>query len=66
MEVFEEMAIDGAERKTSLWGTYIDDTFVTWKHSVEDLQIFLCRHNILRRTNKFTQEAEAHFGLYSY
>jgi hypothetical protein len=56
MELFEELATDGANEKPSLWFTYVDETFVTWKRGPENLQVLLCHINTLRRTIKFTTE----------
>jgi hypothetical protein len=41
MEVFEELATDGANEKLSLWFTYVDETFVTWKRGPENLSNLL-------------------------
>jgi hypothetical protein len=56
MEFFEELATDGAKEKPSLWLTYVDETFVTWKRGPENLQVLLYHVNTLRRTIKFTTE----------
>lgn len=41
MEVFEDLATDGANEKTSFWLTCLDEKFVTWKRGPENLQVFL-------------------------
>ncbi|PNF14821.1 hypothetical protein B7P43_G06341, partial [Cryptotermes secundus] len=35
MEHFEQLAIDSAQDKPSLWLRYVDDTFVIWPHGAE-------------------------------
>jgi hypothetical protein len=40
MEFFEEMAKNSAVCKASLWLRYVDDAFVIWKLSSEDLHNF--------------------------
>jgi hypothetical protein len=56
MELFEELATDGANKKSSLWLTYVDETILTWKSGPENPQVLLCHINTLRRTIKFTME----------
>jgi hypothetical protein len=49
MEHFEELALDSAQHKPSLWLRYVDDTFVVWPHGPEQLQNFLNHLNSLRQ-----------------
>jgi len=53
------LATDGVNEKPSLWFTYVDETFFTWKRGPENLQVLLCHINTLRRTIKFTTEGRA-------
>ena len=58
MEFFEEMAIDTATHKPTLWIRYVDDTFVIWTHGDSELQAFLGHLNSLRESIQFTMEEE--------
>ena len=51
---FEELALEKADKKPSLWLRCVDDTFVTWPHDLELLQPFLHHLNCLRPCIKFT------------
>jgi hypothetical protein len=53
---FEDLATNGAKEKTSLWLTYVDQTFVTWERGPENLQVLLYHVYTLMRTIKFTTE----------
>ena len=58
MDFFEEMAIDTATHKPTLWIRYVDDTFVIWTHGDSELQAFLGHLNSLRESIQFTMEEE--------
>jgi hypothetical protein len=58
MKLYEEMAMNSAVCKPSLWLRRVDDTFVIWKHSIEDLHNFLHHLNNLRPSIKFIMEME--------
>ena len=40
MEVFEERALVSAVLRPRLWLRYVDDTFVLWPHSTDELDTF--------------------------
>ena len=46
----EEMAIEAADRKPSLWKRYVDGTFVIWPHGRETLDEILAHINPLRNS----------------
>jgi hypothetical protein len=56
---FEELALDSAQYKPSLWFRYVDDTFVVWPHGSEQIQNFLNHLNSLRPSIQFTVEIES-------
>jgi hypothetical protein len=58
MEFFEEMAIQEAEFKPSVWLRYVDDTFVVWPHGKDQLDEFLHHLNNQRSSIQFTMEFE--------
>ena len=57
MEHFEDMALEMAPLKPSVWLRYVDDTFVLWEHQ-EDVAAFLEHINSLRPSIQFTMERE--------
>jgi hypothetical protein len=59
MELFEELALDSAQYKPSLWLRYIDDIFMVLPHGSEQLQNFLDQLNSLRPSINFTMEIES-------
>jgi hypothetical protein len=59
MEHFENLALDSALHKPSLWLCYVDDTFVVGPHGPEQLQNFHRHLNSLRPTIQFTVEMES-------
>ena len=59
MEFFEETAINTSELKPELWYRYVDDTFVIWRHGIDELRKFLSHINGLRESIEFTMEIEA-------
>jgi hypothetical protein len=56
MEFFENLALNSAHYKPSLWLRYVDDTFVIWPHGPQLLQNFFCYLNSLRPSIHFTME----------
>jgi hypothetical protein len=56
MKNFENLALDSALHKSSLWLLYVDDTFVVWPHGPGQLQYFLSHLNSLRSTIQFAME----------
>jgi hypothetical protein len=57
------MAMNSTVCKLSLWLRYVDDIFIMWKHSMEDLHNFLNHLNNLRTSIKFTMEMEVNGHL---
>jgi hypothetical protein len=58
MEHFEQLAVDSAQDKPSLWLRYMDDTFINWPQGAEWIQNFLKHLNILRQAIQFNMELE--------
>ena len=58
MESFEEEALNSANDKPKLWVRYVDDTFVIWQHGPDKLELFQQHLNNIRKSIKFTMEAE--------
>ena len=58
MEFFEELAIETAKDKPSLWLRFVDDTFVRWRHGEENPRSFFGHLNSIRSTIQFTREKE--------
>ena len=56
MQDFEERAVTTAPLKPSLWFSYVDDPFVTWKHVDRELQSFLEWLNVQCTEVQFTME----------
>jgi hypothetical protein len=63
MEHFEELALDAAPYKPSLWLWYVDDTFVIWPHGTNQLQGFLGHLNRVRPSIQFTMEIESNNSI---
>jgi hypothetical protein len=63
MEYLEELALDSAQYKPSLWLRYVDDTFVDWPHGPEQLQNFLNHLNSLRPSIQFPMEIESESAI---
>jgi hypothetical protein len=59
MEHLENLALDLAQHKPSVWLRYADDTFVAWPHGPSRLQDFLSHLNSLRLSIQFTMEIES-------
>jgi hypothetical protein len=59
LEHFENLALDSALHKPSLWLRYVDDTFVVWLRGPEQLQNFRGYLNSLRPVIQFTMEIES-------
>jgi hypothetical protein len=59
MEHSEELALDSALHKPSLWLLYVDDTIVVWLHDSEWLQNSLSHINSLRPSIQFTMEIQS-------
>ena len=58
MEFFEKLALDTAAVKPKLWLRYVDDTFVIWEGSRDELDAFLHHLNSIRSSIQFTMETE--------
>jgi hypothetical protein len=58
MEHFEQLALDSAQDKPSLWLRYVDDTFIVWPHGAEMIWNFLNHPNRLRPAIQFTMETD--------
>ena len=52
MEAFETRALEQAPLRPRMWTRYVDDTFVLWPHSMEDLQAFHDHLNSARRRKR--------------
>ena len=65
MEHFEDLAINSATMKPTIWLRYVDDTFVIWKHGEQQLLIFLNHVNAQKSNIKFTMEQETN-GQYLF
>jgi hypothetical protein len=59
MEHFENLVLDSALHKPSLWLHSVDDTFVVWPHGPEQLQNFHSHLNSLKPTIQFTMGIES-------
>ena len=44
MERFEQLILESASLKPKVWLRYVDDTFVVWNHSEEELRFFSSTH----------------------
>jgi Reverse transcriptase (RNA-dependent DNA polymerase) len=58
MGMLEDKAIATAPIKPKLWLRYVDDTFVLWENSQEELQDFLNHMNKQNQAIQFTMEQE--------
>ena len=56
MADFEKKHVSTYHSKPSIWLRYIDDIFLIWEHSLNDLQTFLEHLNTCHPTIKFTNE----------
>ncbi len=63
MEFLEDITLQTANIKPSLWLRYVDDTFTLWPHNRQSLNMFLEHLNSLRPTIKFTMEVESNHQL---
>ena len=52
----EESFLDSQSKKLILWRRYIDDVFMIWPHSPEELQTFLTSLNKVQENIKFTAD----------
>jgi hypothetical protein len=53
MEHFEQLTVDSAQDKPSLWLRYVNDTFVIWPYGAEGMQNFLTHLKNLRQAIQF-------------
>ncbi len=63
MEFLEDIALQTANIKPSLWLRYVDDTFTLWPHNRQSLNMFLEHLTSLRPSIKFTMEVESNHQL---
>jgi hypothetical protein len=56
MADFEDKWVYSYHTRPSLWLRYIDDIFMIWEHSQEELDLFLNHLNTCHETIKFTSE----------
>ena len=63
MEWFENVTIQTSILKPKVWLRYVDDTFIVWKGSGDELGNFLHHLNNIRPTIKFTMEMEQNSSL---
>jgi hypothetical protein len=59
MQHFENLALDSAQRKPSVWLQYVEHTFVVQPHGPELLHKFLSHISSLRPSIQFTMETES-------
>ena len=63
MEYFEKDVLENSDLKPKNWLRYVDDTFVLWPHSLEELEQF---HQYLNKRNvsiQFTIEHQKNNSL---
>ena len=58
MEEFETSALQHATHQPKLWHRYVDDTFIIWQHSKQQLDNFFQHLNNQHSNIKFTMETE--------
>ena len=58
MEEFETSALQQATHQPKLWLRYVDDTFIIWQHSKQQLDNFFQHLNNQHSNIKFTKETE--------
>ena len=58
MEEFETSALQQATHQPKLWLRYVDDTFIIWQHSKQQLDNFFQHLNNQHSNIKFTMETE--------
>ena len=58
MEAFEARALEKAPLRPSKWVRYVDDTFVIWPHTDEQLETFHAHLNNINPSIQFTYEKE--------
>ena len=58
MEAFESRALEQAPLLPSMWVRYVDDTFVIWPHTDEELETFHANLNTIHPSIQFTYEKE--------
>ena len=58
MEEFERNALATATLKPGFWFRYVDDTFSSWCHGLDNLQRFLVHIKCLHPSIKFTYEVK--------
>ncbi len=64
MESLEDnIALQTANIKPSIWLCYVDDTFTLWPHNRQSLNMFLEHLNSLRPSIKFTMEVDSNHQL---
>ena len=63
MQHFENQNLQTAVLKPTMWLRYVDDTFVVWPHSSQDIQPFLQHLNSQNPDIKFTMEVEQQNSL---
>ena len=59
MEEFETSALQQATHQPKLWLRYVDDTFIIWQHSKQQLDNFFQHLNNQHSNIKFTMDTEA-------
>ena len=56
MGALEKRFLDSCEIAPWIWWRFLDDIFMIWFHSYEELEVFLARLNQFHEKDKFTWE----------